>query len=144
LSRLSANRCGIQKFGYKGFISLKRNTEDGTTDMMKDGEFFRRVEPNCFDYDLRMQEMEHCKVDVQAVSTVPVMFNYWAKAEDNERVARFLNDDIVGECRKEGREKRFFPMGTLPMQSTELAIKVRLCTGVDRRGSGKREKAHGE
>ena len=60
-------------------------------------------------------------VRVQVLSTVPVMFSYWAKPEHGYDVARFLNDDIAETVRK--HPKRFVGLGTLPMQSPDLAVR---------------------
>ncbi|KAK0419908.1 hypothetical protein QR680_014399 [Steinernema hermaphroditum] len=109
-------------FGYGGFVRLEHNVDaEGNANMMKDGKLFRKVSRNCFDVHERVKEMDKCHVNVQAISTVPVMFSYWTKPEHGEIVSRFLNDDIVAECKK--YPDRLVPMGTLPMQNTELAIK---------------------
>ena len=47
---------------------------------------------------------------------------FQAKAEHNEVVARFLNDDIYAQCRR--HPDRLVAMATLPLQNIELAVKV--------------------
>ncbi|XP_053554204.1 2-amino-3-carboxymuconate-6-semialdehyde decarboxylase isoform X3 [Bombina bombina] len=59
-------------------------------------------------------------VTVQALSTVPVMFSYWAKPQDTLDLSQFLNDDIASIVRK--YPKRFVGLGTLPMQAPDLAV----------------------
>ena len=45
-------------------------------------EHFRDVTKNCWDPHTRIEECDKTKVDVQVLSTVPVMFSYWAKPKD--------------------------------------------------------------
>jgi len=49
------------------------------------------------------------------------MFSYWAKAQDCLEVSMFLNDHIADVVRK--YPKRFVGIGTVPMQSPDLAVK---------------------
>ncbi|KAG8432240.1 hypothetical protein GDO86_016759 [Hymenochirus boettgeri] len=88
--------------------------------MMRNGNMFRLVKSNCWDPDVRIKEMDQSGVTVQALSTVPVMFSYWAKPLDTLDLARYLNDDLANVVKK--HPKRFVGLGTLPMQSPELAV----------------------
>lgn len=110
-----------EKFGYGGFITLDHQASGNAKMMRDDGKFFREVEPNCFDTDARITDLDRKGVDVQVVSTVPVMFNYWAKADDCLQVSHFLNDHIAEVVRS--KEKRLIGLGTIPMQDTKLAVK---------------------
>ena len=66
---------------------------------------------------------------VQALSTVPVMFSYWAKPEDTLDLSRILNDDLADTVKKYPR--RFVGLGTLPMQAPDLAVQeLRRCKEV--------------
>ncbi|MDX2046188.1 MAG: amidohydrolase family protein [Chitinophagaceae bacterium] len=108
-----------QKFGYGEFIHLEhRNCE---ACMIKGDKLFRIVEENCFKEDVRIKQMDETDVTVQVLSTIPVLFNYWAKPADGLETARFFNDHIAEVVNKE--PKRFFGLGTVPMQHVDLAIK---------------------
>ncbi len=101
--------------------------------MMMDDKFFREVEDNCWDAETRLKECGHHHVDVQVLSTVPVMFSYWAKPEDTLVVAKFLNDHIAEIVDR--YPTRFIGLGTVPMQSPELAIdELRRCKKIGLKG----------
>lgn len=108
------------KFGYGDFITMEHN-EPGFADMMKGKQFFRRIEQNCWDGDLRIKEYAEKNTDIQVICTIPVLFSYWAKPQDGLEVSRFLNDDIMETVQK--NPDHYMALGTLPMQSPELAIK---------------------
>ncbi|MFZ1701587.1 MAG: amidohydrolase family protein [Pyrinomonadaceae bacterium] len=109
------------RFGYGGFISLDHYKPCCAKMVRDDGKQFRDIDENCWSPERRIEECEASGIDVQVLSTVPVMFSYWAKPQDGAEIARFLNDGIAEIVERYPR--RFIGLGTLPMQDTELAIR---------------------
>ncbi len=110
-----------EKFGYGGFITLEHH-KPGCARMLKDdGKFFREIESNCWSAEKRIEECDSQNLDVQVLSTVPVLFNYWAKSEDGADTSKFLNDGIAEIVEK--YPKRFIGLGTVPLQDPKLAVK---------------------
>lgn len=110
-----------QKFGYGGFVTLDHHKPCCAKMMLDTGKFFREIESNCWDPQQRITECNHHHVQVQVLSTVPVMFNYWAQPKDCLEISSFLNDHIAGIVNQ--FPKRFIGLGTVPMQDTVLAVK---------------------
>jgi aminocarboxymuconate-semialdehyde decarboxylase len=108
-----------EKFGYSGFIHLEHH-RSGFAKMMQDSTFFREVNENCWNPELRIKEYEKFDTQVQVVCTIPVLFSYWAKPKDCLEVSRFLNDDIADLVAK--YPKNYIGLGTVPMQDPELAV----------------------
>jgi aminocarboxymuconate-semialdehyde decarboxylase len=101
--------------------------------ILDDGKFFREIEDNCWSAETRIHECNHDHVDVQVLSTVPVMFSYWAKPQDCLDLSMFLNDHIAGIVQR--YPKRFVGLGTIPMQAPELAVKeLERCMKIGLRG----------
>lgn len=108
------------KFGYDGFIRLHHH-KPGAARMMQGDRFFREIQANCWDPELRIQEYAEKNVQVQVVCTIPVLFAYFAKPKHGLEVARFLNDHIAALQNR--FPKNYIGLGTLPMQDPDLAIK---------------------
>ena len=108
-----------ERYGYGGFVGLD-HYKPCCARMMIDGQPFREIQANCWDAPTRIAECDQHGVDLQVLSTVPVMFSYWAKPRDTLDLSRILNDHIAEVVR--AYPSRFVGLGTLPMQAPDLAI----------------------
>lgn len=108
------------KFGYGGFIRPVKDN-DSVNLYNDDGTFFRKVNPNCYDVEAILPEMDEYGVEKMVLCTIPVLFNYWAKPEHTHEWSVFLNDHIAQV--QTHKSSRFIGLGTVPMQHTALAIK---------------------
>jgi aminocarboxymuconate-semialdehyde decarboxylase len=108
------------RYGYGGFVQLEHHGP-GCARMMIDGCHFRTIDDCCWDPLRRLKECDRHGVTMQVLSTVPVMFSYWARPEHGHDLARLLNDHLAGLVRDHPR--RFAGLGTLPMQAPDLAVR---------------------
>ncbi len=108
-----------KKFGYGEFIHLEHRNCGAC--MMKADKVFRVVEENIFDAEIRIKECDENAVTMQVLSTIPVLFNYWAKAKDALETSRFFNDHIAETVAK--YPEKYIGIGTVPLQNIDLAIK---------------------
>ena len=100
---------------------LKIESVDNISAMLHtDGLAFRKVDCNCWDHKVRIQECDSTQVDVQVLSTIPILFSYWAKDNEGLILSSFLNDHIAEVVRS--TSNRFIGLGTIPMQNTDYAI----------------------
>jgi len=108
-----------KQFGYEGFIHLDHH-RNGFARMMQGDRFFREIEENCWNAALRIEDYAKFNTQVQVVCTIPVLFAYWAKAEDGLKVSQFLNDHIAEIFQR--YPKHYVGLATLPMQDVDMAI----------------------
>ncbi len=107
------------KFGYGEFIRLDHHAE-GRAWMMQGEKRFREIIANCWDPEVRIAEMAEHQVDMQVICTIPVMFSYWAKANDTLELSKFLNDHISDITTK--YPDKFIGLSTIPLQDNKLAV----------------------
>lgn len=112
-----------ERYGYGGWIQLEHDPAASGCQklarMVRNRENFRTVTENLYDVDARLAEMDAHRVDVQVLSTVPVMFSYWAAPEHTLDLCRLLNDHLAGVVAR--HPKRFVGLGTLPLQDADRA-----------------------
>jgi aminocarboxymuconate-semialdehyde decarboxylase len=108
--------------GPRGFIHIDEVPGSCRRRMVKDdGTLFREVEDNCFASQARLDDLNRTDVTMQVLSTVPVLFSYWAKPVETNQIAQFLNDDLAETCAQQS--DRYVGLGTLPLQDPELACR---------------------
>jgi aminocarboxymuconate-semialdehyde decarboxylase len=107
------------KYGDNRFPVIHHG-DDGRSRIYKDGKFFREIWSKTWDPRERIDDYEKFGVQVQVISTVPVMFSYWAKAQHALELHQALNDHMAEACREHRRH--YAGIGTVPMQSPRLAI----------------------
>ena len=107
------------RYGYGGFTSIEHH-RPCCARLFKDGEFFREIDDRCWSPLRRIEDCDRDGVGAQVLSTVPVMFSYWAKPADGHDLSRLLNDHIAEVVRD--HPGRFIGLGTLPLQGPDLAI----------------------
>ncbi len=108
------------RYGYDGFVRLDHH-QPCRARMIRGDTVFREIDDRCWGPDRRLRDCAESGVTVQVLSTVPVMFSYWAQPADTLDLARMLNDHIAEVVR--AHPTRFVGLGTLPMQDSERAIR---------------------
>ena len=106
------------KYGYGGFVRLD-HYKPCCARMMIGERVFREITDNVWDPKRRIEECERDGVSMQVLSTVPVMFSYWAKPHDALDLSRRLNDHIAEVVR--AHPKHFAGLATIPLQDADLA-----------------------
>jgi aminocarboxymuconate-semialdehyde decarboxylase len=106
------------KYGYGGFVRLE-HYQPCCARMMIGDRVFREITDNVWDPKRRIEECDQTGVTMQVLSTVPVMFSYWAKPADGLDLSRRLNDHIAEVVR--AHPKRFAGLATIPLQDPDLA-----------------------
>src|SRR2546423_1116639 len=108
------------RYGYSGFVRLE-HYKPCCARMIIGDRVFREINDNTWDPRRRIEDIERTGVFMQVLSTVPVMFSYWAKPADALDLCRRLNGRIAGVVRE--HPTRFACLGTIPLQEPDLAAR---------------------
>ena len=107
------------RFGDSRFPVIDHS--EGRHRIYKDGTFFREIEPRTWDAQQRIDDYARFGVAVQVVSSVPVMFCYWAPGVQALELHRVLNEHTAELCREHPRH--YLGLGTVPIQDPALALR---------------------
>ncbi|MBM3329420.1 MAG: amidohydrolase [Calditrichaeota bacterium] len=107
------------RHGLEGFIRLE-HSGPGCARMMQGSRVFRELKANSWDPEVRIAECDRAGVDLQVLSTIPVLFSYGAPALAALDLARHLNDHLASVVAR--YPDRFVGLGTVPLQEPDLAI----------------------
>lgn len=106
------------RFGTPNWPWLK-HLDDGDAMVMLGNREFRRICRVCWDPVARLEDLDKHGVDVQVVSSTPVLFAYDRPAEQALEVAKIFNDAGLEFCRQS--DGRFKPICQVPLQDIDLS-----------------------
>lgn len=107
------------RFGPGRWPSLT-GEEDGRATLRLGEQVMMTIDDRFWSPERRLRDMDRSGIDAQVISPIPLLSGYALPAEGNAEVARFLNDGIAEIVA--GGGGRFIGMGTVPLQSPELAL----------------------
>ena len=108
-----------ETFSDPRFLQLDKLDEQNAI-LKKDQQSFRKVGFNCWHAPERIADCNKTDVDMQVLSTIPVLFSYWAEDAECLKLSQFLNDHIFHTVQE--NPEYFLGLGTIPMQNADLAI----------------------
>jgi aminocarboxymuconate-semialdehyde decarboxylase len=108
-----------QRYGGSGWLRLVEEGADKAR-LMSGDSCFRHIDSRCWDPERRLADCDAAGVKVQVLSTVPVMFSYWAPPAHALDLSICLNDHLAGVVAE--NPQRFVGLGTLPMQDPDRSI----------------------
>jgi len=106
------------RFGTPDWPWLK-HLDDGDAMVMLGSREFRRICRTCWDPVGRLEDMDRQGVDVQVVSSTPVLFSYDRPPEQGLEVARIFNEAGLEFCNRSNG--RFKPICQVPLQDIDLS-----------------------
>ena len=108
------------RFGSPDWPAIK-HTEKGKAVIMLGEREFRHIHASCWDPELRVEEMERNGVDLQVISSTPVLFGYERPAAHALECAQMFNDAAL-ELSAQGRG-RLRSLCQVPLQDVDASCK---------------------
>ncbi|GLY73744.1 amidohydrolase family protein [Actinoallomurus iriomotensis] len=99
-----------------------RENGDGTGMMMSGDAEYRPVGAGLWDPEIRVAAMDAAGVDVQAVSSTPLMFGYEAEPARAAEWCELVNQRILDHCAQ--APGRLLPLCQVPLQDVESACEI--------------------
>ena len=110
-----------EKYGYGDEFIYLKHTGPGKADMMKaNGAFFRAIDDLCWSPESIIKHMDQHGVQLMALSTIPVLFYYWAQPQHTLEWSQYINNHLAKI--QQDYPTRFVGLGTLPMQDMSLTV----------------------
>ncbi|MDP9868036.1 MULTISPECIES: amidohydrolase family protein [Streptosporangium] len=88
--------------------------------MMSGEDDYRPVTPELWDAQARLSAMDRAGVDVQAVSSTPLLFGYAADADRAADWCELVNERVLAHCAQD--PARLLPLCQVPLQDLDLAV----------------------
>jgi len=85
------------RFGTPNWPWIK-HTDQGKAEIMVGDRFFRHIYSACWDPEVRLQEMDRDRIEVQVISATPVLFAYDRPTEHALDCAKLFNDAALEIC----------------------------------------------
>ena len=101
------------------FLRLDK-LDDQNAILKRDHQNFRDIGCNCWHAPKRIKECNDLDVNIQVLSTIPILFSYWADDEECLKLSQFINDHISQTIQE--HPENFLGLGTIPMQNIDFAI----------------------
>ena len=95
------------------------DTQLGADSRQYNGEMIGVLGPKLTNIQMRLDDMDANGVDVQAISSSPTQYYYWAEEDLASTIAAATNDHLADICAD--HPERFLGLGTVSLQYPELA-----------------------
>src|SRR5215469_8148744 len=108
----------VARYGTPDWPWIK-HTEPGKAEIMVGERFFRHIYSACWDPEVRLEEMDRDRVEMQVISATPVLFAYERPSQHALDCAQIFNDAALELC-AQGRG-RLRSLCQVPLQDIDAS-----------------------